>query len=162
MVKPFVPPNFDVPPTLETVQFKLRMLKITDVAKDYEAVITSIDHLQGVFGSRIEWPPRDLSFEQDQIDLGWHHKEFQLRSSFAYTVMTQDESQCLGCVYLFPSVKDGFEVEVYLWVRKSAYNDGLDEVLYQAVKHWMAEEWPFTKVAYPGREISWDEWKVLP
>lgn len=30
----------------------------------------------------------------------------------------------------------------------------------RAIK-WISEKWPFKKVAYPGREISWDEWNRL-
>ena len=26
-------------------------------------------------------------------------------------------------------------------------------------KKWMKEEWPFEKVAYPGRDISWEEYE---
>lgn len=161
MYKSFVPPDFQVPEKLETDKFRLRMLKVTDVVKDYDAVMTSVDHLQGIFGPRSKWPSKDLTFEQDLIDLGWHQKEFQTRSSFAYTVMNLDESQCLGCMYIFPPRKEGFDAEVYMWVRKSAYDDGLDPVLYEAVRKWISEKWPFKKVAYSGREISWDEWNKL-
>ena len=56
------------------------------------------------------WPTEDLTFEQDLIDLGWHQKEFQMRSSFAYTVVNLDESQVLGCLYIEPSKKADFDV----------------------------------------------------
>ncbi len=161
MFKSFVPPDFKVPEKLETDKFRLRMLKVTDVVKDYDAVMTSVEHLQGIFGPRSKWPTKDLSLEQDLIDLGWHQKEFQTRSSFAYTVMDLDESQCLGCMYIFQPRKEGFDAEVYMWVRKSAYDEGLDSVLYEAIKKWISEKWPFKKVTYPGREISWDEWNKL-
>lgn len=152
MIKPFVPPDFKVPEKLETDKFKLRMLKVTDVVKDYDAVMTSVEHLQGIFGPRSKWPPKDLTFEQDLIDLGWHQKEFQTRSSFAYTVMNLDESQCLGCVYIFQPRKEGFDAEVYMWLRKSAYDNGLDPILFKTVKKWITKKWPFKKVRYPGRE----------
>lgn len=159
MFKPFVPPDFEIPEKLETDKFRLRMLKVTDVVKDYDAVMTSVEHLQGIFGLRSKWPKKDLTLEQDLIDLGWHQKEFQTRSSFAYTVMNLDKSQCLGCMYIFHPTKEGFDTEVYMWVRKSAQD--LDTLLYEAVRKWISEKWPFKKVAYPGREISWDEWNKL-
>ena len=161
MFKPFVPPDFEIPQKLETDKFRLRMLKVTDVVKDYDAVMTSVDHLQGIFGPRSKWPTEDLTLEQDLIDLGWHQKEFQTRSSFAYTVMDLNESQCVGCMYIFQPRKENFEAEIYMWVRKSAYDKGLDPLLYEAVKKWIAEKWPFKKIAYPGREISWEEWSKL-
>jgi hypothetical protein len=95
---PFVPLDFNIPEKLETEKFRLRMLTVNDVVKDYDAVMTSIDHLKGVFGPQSKWPTEELTFEQDLIDLGWHQKEFQRRSSFAYTVMNKEESQCLDAV----------------------------------------------------------------
>ena len=155
MKKYFVPPEFKVPEVLETDKFRLRMLTIKDVEKDYDAVITSIDHLKGVFGERErnkKWPPKDLTLEQDLIDLGWHQKEFQNRSSFAYTVINLDETQCLGCVYIFPSNNPNFDAKIYMWVRKSEFEKGLDPILFKTVKKWIQEKWPFKKVAYPGRK----------
>ncbi len=159
--KQFIPTDFKVPDKFENQRFRLRMLTVNDVVKDYDAVMTSIDHLQGVFGPKSKWPRKELTLEQDLIDLGWHQKEFQRRSSFAYTVMNKDESKCLGCVYINPSSKIDFDAEVYLWVRQSEFDSGLDPVLFDAVKNWIKKEWPFHKVAYPGRDISWIEWESL-
>ncbi len=156
-----VPKEFKIPEILETEKFRLRMLTVDDVEKDYEAVITSINHLQGIFGARDRWPSANITLEQDLIDLGWHQKEFQMRSSFAYTVMAPDESQCLGCLYIFPSCKEEFDAEIYMWVRKSTYDQGLDPVLFETVEKWIAEKWPFRNVAYPGRKIDWETWKAL-
>jgi hypothetical protein len=38
---------------------------------------------------------------------------------------------------------------------------GLDTTLFNSVKQWIEKEWPFKKVAYPGREIKWEEWRSL-
>ena len=159
MRTPFVPHDFKVPQSLETKTFRLRMLTVHDVVKDYDAVMTSIDHLQGIFGPRSKWPSRNLTLEQDLIDLGWHQKEFQTRSSFTYTVMNLEETLCLGCVYIFQPRKAGFDTEIYMWVRKSEYEKGLDPILYKTIRRWIKEKWPFNHVAYPGREIDWDTWK---
>jgi hypothetical protein len=150
-MKPFVPPEFSVPVRLEHAQFVLRPLLITDVVKDYEAVMTSICELQGIFGPGSNWPPPDLSLEQDLIDLGWHHKEFQRRSSFAYTVLSSDERTCLGCAYLYPTELPGFDAEAYCWVR-SSHAAALDAALHTALKQWLRECWPFRQVAFPGRD----------
>jgi len=152
MTRSLVPKDFKVPELLETDKFRLRMLKVTDVVKDFDAVMTSVDHLQGVFGVGNNWPSKDLTLEQDLIDLGWHQKEFQTRSSFAYTVMNPDESQCLGCIYIFPSSNPEFEVDVFMWIRKSEFDKGLDPILFNTVKDWIKKNWPFKRVCYPGRE----------
>jgi hypothetical protein len=158
---PFVPHDFNIPEKLETEKFRVRMLTVNDVVKDYDAVMTSIDHLRGVFGPQSKWPSKELTLEQDLIDLGWHQKEFQRRTSFAYTVMNKEESLCLGCVYIDPTHKIGYDAEVYLWVRESEFKNGLDPILFDAVKNWIEAKWPFKKVAYPGREIDWTAWKSL-
>jgi hypothetical protein len=157
---PFVPSDFEVPVTLETKEFRLRMLTVNDVVKDYDAVMTSVEHLKTV------WPtgswPEGLTFEQDLIDLGWHQKEFQRRRSFAYTVVTPSESQVTGCVYINPTPKRGYDAVVYLWARQSELKGGLESRLYAAVRAWVAKEWPFKKVAYPGRDIDWATWQAIP
>jgi len=160
-VNPFVSSDFKIPETFENQYFRLRMLTVNDVVKDYDAVMTSIEHLQGVFGSQSKWPSKDLTLEQDLIDLGWHQKEFQRRSSFTYTVVTLDESKVIGCIYIFPTTKGDFNATVEMWVRASVLDAGLDNILYKSVKQWISEEWPFNKVAYPGRDISWEEWELL-
>ena len=155
----FVPRGFE-PPTLQTGRFHLRPITIHDVVKDYDAVMSSRDHLWKMFGEQWGWPQSDLMLEQDLIDLGWHHKEFQLNSSFDYAVVSPDESRMLGCVYVFPPPKVGFDAEVTLWVRADALE--LDEPLYQAVRLWLHDAWPFTSVAYPGRAHPWAEYNTLP
>jgi len=152
MTKSFVPPDFNVPEILETANFRLRMLKATDVEKDYDAVMTSIDHLHGVFGKKSKWPSNDLTFEQDLRDLEWHQNEFQNRSSFTYTVINLDETLCLGCVYILPSRNQKYDADVYMWVRKSEFDKGLDPILFKAIKDWVTNRWPFRRVRYPERE----------
>lgn len=62
MTEGFVPHDFIVPEILETDKFRLRKLKVTDVVKDYDAVMTSVDHLQGVFGELDKWPFKKISY----------------------------------------------------------------------------------------------------
>ena len=133
----------------------LRPLGIRDVEKDYEAVMSSVEHLQAhiapeVFGH--VWPSLEMTLEDDLADLGWHQVEFKQRSSFTYTVLSPDANRCLGCVYILPPRFTDAGAEVFLWVRKSAYDEGLDSVLFEAVRAWLKNVWPFTNVAIPGRE----------
>ena len=158
---PFISSDFKVPEVYENEHFRIRMLTVNDVVKDYDAVMTSIDHLQGVFGPNSTWPSKDLTFEQDLIDLGWHQKEFQRRSSFAYTVVKLDESEVVGCLYIYPTSKGDFNADITMWVRASEVKNGLDSILFDSVKKWISDDWPFKKVAYPGREISWEQWGLM-
>jgi len=158
--KPLVPDDFDVPPGLETGRLRLRPLLASDAVKDYDAVITSAERLKTVFRPGT-WPD-GLTLEQNLKELAWHEIEFQKRRSFAYTVVSPDESRVLGCLYLYPTGRGGHDVEVSCWVRASEAETGLDAHLYDTVRRWLAEAWPFTNPAYPGREISWQDWAALP
>jgi hypothetical protein len=68
--------------------------------------------------------------------------------------MSLDESRLLGCVYIDPTKRPGFDAEVFWWVRVSELETGLDEELGAAVRVWLASEWPFARVAFPGRETT--------
>ena len=158
ILPPLVPAGFVVPSEYVLDDFRLRTLTIHDVVKDYDAVMTSRETIQGVFGPESDWPTADLSLEQDLIDLAWHQKEFQNRTSFAYTVMSLDETCCLGCVYIYPAPREDYDAQVILWVRQSALVSGLEAKVLNTLKTWMATVWPFERVGFPGREISWDAW----
>lgn len=158
---PIVPDDFDVPSVLETDLIRMRPLTLQDAVKDYEAVMESEERLRTVYEPGGEWP-LGLTLEQNMIELGWHQTEFQLRTSFAYTVVSLDESRVLGCMYIYPTKKADFDVEVTMWVRQSCVADGLDEHLYETVSKWIAKDWPFKNPAYPGRAISFEKWRALP
>lgn len=161
LAQPLVPADFDVPTVIENEYFRIRTLTVNDVVKDYDAVMSSLDHLQGVFGPESSWPSPDLTFEQDLIDLGWHQKEFQIRSSFAYTVVSLDEERVLGCLYIHPTNRGDFDAEITMWVRADVVDDGYDVILFETVKQWVEDDWPFQKPGYPGRTISWEDWLNL-
>ena len=156
----FVPAEFVVPSELVTANFTLRMLSVGDVERDFEAVTLSAARVSKV------WPdsgwPAGLTLRQNLIDLGWHEKEFQNRTSFAYTMVAPDESEVLGCVYVYPTDKAGHDAEIFLWVRESEVANDLDEALFEVVQRWLASAWPFVNPAYPGRTISWAQWDSLP
>lgn len=156
----FLPHDFVVPTLVETERFRIRPITVHDVVKDYDAVITSVEHLRSSF-PLWGWPPGDLTLEQNLIDLGWHQKEFQLRSSFDYAVMSPDEKRLLGCVYIDPPEKAGADAEIAFWVRADEIETGLETALEETVRRWVAGDWPFERVVYPGRDLRWEEWDAL-
>ncbi|ACJ28559.1 Conserved hypothetical protein [Shewanella piezotolerans WP3] len=36
----------------------------------------------------------------------------------------------------------------------------LEETLYQSALLWLKEEWPFSKIVFPGRSVSWEVWHM--
>jgi hypothetical protein len=139
-----VPAEFDVPAVLEHERFRLRMLTVDDVVADFDALCSRVDR-DGVAQPRFVETVRE-----NLVDLGWHQKEFELRRSFAYTVVAPDESQVLGCVYVDPA--ETHDARVRMWVRRSAWEDGLDPVLEQTVREWIATRWPFARVTFAERD----------
>jgi hypothetical protein len=155
--RPLVPDGFVVPERLDGDGFHARPLTIHDLVKDYDAVMTSAARLVGGMDPADTWPA-GLTLEEDLIDLAWHQREFTLRHSFAYTVMSPDESSSLGCLYLYPTGVEGFDAVAFYWVRTSEVAGGLDERLGASLRTWLAESWPFARVAFPGRDIDWADW----
>jgi len=138
-----VPDDFAVPAGLEHERFRLRMLTVDDAVKDFDAICDRVDR----HGS--PRPPFVESVAENLVDLGWHQREFQLRRSFAYTVVAPDESRVLGCAYIDPS--ETHDARVWMWVRRGAWEDGLDPILEAAVREWLARKWPFESVDWGQR-----------
>jgi len=145
----FVPDDFEIPALLETDRFRLRMLSVADVEKDYEAVIESRELLHTMFGG--PWPKPGFTLEENLTDLERHQQEFLSRKAFAYTAVSLDETRVLGCVYINPPETTDSDAVVVMWVRQTEYDKGLDEILFKTVRNWISSDWPFKKVDYPGR-----------
>jgi hypothetical protein len=150
-----VPDQFEVPRELRTPDFFIRKLRFNDVDLDYNAVMSSIDIIKMTRGG--SWPNPDLTHEEDHADLGWHDREFENRTSFAYTVMSPDEKECLGCFYLYPGGTRGEEskdadVDVSFWVTQKAYDQDLYEKLYVAITEFL-KSWPFKDIVFTNSLI---------
>jgi len=128
------------------------MLSINDVVKDFDAICDRVDR------DGTPKPPFVSTVADNLVDLGWHQKEFELRRSFAYTVVAPDDSQVLGCVYINPS--ETHDAHVWMWVRRAAWEEGLDPLLEGTLRDWLAREWTFQDwTAEPhgyadGRQVS--------
>ncbi len=155
-----VPSGFSVPERLVGDGYHLRMLSIDDVEKDFEAVMASAGRIRGLLDPTSSWPD-GLTRKEDLIDLAWHQREFTLRHSFAYTIMSDDETLCLGCLYIFPSNALAYEAVAFYWVREGTDAAARDAELGTRLKHWLADVWPFRAVAFPGRDIPWHKWTAL-
>jgi hypothetical protein len=94
-----------------------------------------------------------MTIEQNIVDLGWHQKEFQLRSSFDYAVMSLDEQRLLGCVYIDPPHEPGTDADIWFWARQSELASGLENDLASFLSTWLAKAWPFRTVTFNGERI---------
>lgn len=139
--------DFAVPAGIEHERFRLRMLSVDDVVKDFDAICDRVDR----HGSTR--PPFVTTIAANLVDLGWHQKEFQLRRSFAYTIVAPDESRVLGCAYIDPS--ETHDARVWMWVRRDAWENGLDPVVERTLRDWIEREWPF-------QSVDWGERTAIP
>ena len=55
----------------------------------------------------------------------------------------------IGCVYIYPDKSEQHDARVSSWVRAS--RSELDVELWRAVSDWLANAWPFERVAYAER-----------
>ena len=154
----FIPPNFNPPTLIETPHFKLVPLGPALVKVDFDAYMSSIEHLQKTFTRSTNWPHAGISDADAMLDMQTEQGRFSARKSFAYSVLTPDGRRERGSVYVSPSSVPGYDAVVRLWVTKAEYDAGFDAELYAWVVDWVRKDWPFRKVAYPGRSIDWATW----
>lgn len=148
---PFLSKDFVVPAIVDAGTFRLRPITIHDAFRDYDAVMSSREHLWARFGDAWGWPAADLSLEQNIVDLGWHQKEFQLRSSFDYVVASRDGARQLGCVYVDPPDDESVDAGVWYWARASELASGLEDRIAAFLPGWLADAWSFRVVDINGR-----------
>ena len=141
----FVPPDFIVPVSLETADFRLRALTVADAPMDYEAVMESATRLRAF--SPNGWPRAGFTLAENEADLVRHQQEFEARHAFAYTVVDLEETRTLGCVYINPSSAPA-DADVYMWTRDSEHRAGLTPLLHAAVRAWLETKWPFDDVRF--------------
>lgn len=158
---PLVPADFEVPTLVEGPGFKLVPLGPDLVKVDFDAYMSSIEHLQQTFTRSTAWPHPNISDADAMLDMETEQARFEKRESFAYGVLTPDGTRERGSFYVRPSPVEGYDAVVMMWVTKADYDAGFDAELYEWGKKWVAETWPFAKVAYPGRAIDWATWDAL-
>lgn len=141
------------PTNLEKDKYRARKLCARDVYLDYFAVMSSIDIIHQTRHDR--WPSPNLTIEEDLIDLGWHQREFEHGSSFAFTMMNKDESECLGCIYFYPENESdsNYEVEVSWWITQKFYDEGMYDEVSWDIREWVEKDWPYKKVFFSNKQL---------
>ena len=159
--KTLVAKDFAVPMSVVTPHFKLQPLGPALVKIDYEAYMSSVEHLQKTFTRSPEWPHAGISDADAMKDMEGEAARFAAREAFSYSVLTPDGKRERGCIYVSPSPVPGYDAQVRIWVTKADYDAGFDAELYVWASQWVKTAWPFKKVAYPGRAIDWSTWDAL-
>jgi hypothetical protein len=147
----FVPVGFDPPTSLVADRFRLEPLGPQHNQADHAAWTSSIEHIRSTPGFHdSRWPPPGgMTLEENLADLRRHADDFERRIGFTLTVLDPRDDDVIGCVYLYPSPSEEWDVAVRSWVR--ADRSDLDEPLADAVADWIAADWPWERMDRHGR-----------
>jgi hypothetical protein len=147
---PFVETDFVAPSPPRGEGFVLTPLGVEHNEADLDAWRSSVAHIHatpGFEGHR--WPDEPMTLERNRRDLQRHADDFAERKGFTYTVLSHPGGEVIGCVYIYPSKRDGVQANVRSWVRLSRAE--LDAPLARTVGDWLRAEWPFETVDYAPR-----------
>ncbi|MHA2168780.1 MAG: hypothetical protein ACXAB7_02605 [Candidatus Kariarchaeaceae archaeon] len=167
----FHPKSSPIPRELRRKAFKIRQLLTTDVEKDYEAVMaTQEKHLKNTEG---RWPKEGFSLNENLKDLERHQKMHGEEKEFTFTVMSPDESLCLGCIYINPLGKElkvkfqdrNWSMDhvaiLYYWLRPDYSGGDYEQNFVDELVRWMKDDWDFSQVFFSGKHASEPELEFL-
>lgn len=144
----FVPDDFEVPVGFDGPGFRLEPLAPIHNERDHEAWMGSIDHIRQTPGmAGLSWP-KTMTLAENMEDMKMHHREFEQRKSFTYSVL--DGDAVIGCVYVYPSRDDGVDADVKSWVTEDRVD--MDPVVWSSLSAWLTSEWPFQTILYEPRD----------
>jgi hypothetical protein len=156
-----LPLGFTAPRQLTYEDIVARALTRSDLHDDVRGINASIELIRATRGG--DWPTGPVTEEENFVDLVWHELEFREGISFAYAVYDAD-GRYLGCCYLYPMGRRtelseellNYDVDVSWWVTPEAHERGYYTKLYAALRHWLAEEFPFGAVYYSNAAVPAD------
>ncbi|MGB0453913.1 MAG: hypothetical protein ACPGJV_09375 [Bacteriovoracaceae bacterium] len=156
-MKLVIPSGFVPPQSLEFKDLKLEVLAPVHNELDYEAWTGSKEGLRGVFGPDNPWPFNVSNLESNKKDLQMHLDEFETGIAYTYTILTSKKDKCFGCLYIRQSKNKDYECRVDFWFIDSV-RDEYSEAFFDFLKTWLQDKWSFSRVAFPGRTVSWDKY----
>lgn len=155
-----------IPDELQTTEFVLRPIRADDAALDHAAVMDTRECLR--LWEQSTWPEDDFTVEANRVDLVDLEERHAERRAYTYTVLKPDETECWGCVYVFPPEatflaksavtplgdRNWGEVDavVYFWVRRPRMETGMDERLLAELRAWFTNEWKLPGTVYVTNE----------
>lgn len=162
-----VDPRRALPAGLKTDEFFLRPIVAADAARDYAAVMETRIDLR--VWEQSSWPADDFTVDANRADLADLEQRHANRRAFTYTVLDPTGTDCLGCIYIFPTNATfltkatvtpatgdarwaDVDAVVYFWVRESRISSDLDVRLLAAVRSWMDEVWALERTVFVANE----------
>jgi hypothetical protein len=156
-----LPAGYVTPEKLSYEDLVIHAITRHDLDDDVRGINASMDLIRATRGG--QWPSEPVTADGNYVDLVWHELEFRDGDSFTYVVRLTDGSY-VGCAYLYPLGRRrplseellAYDVDVSWWVTPDAYERGDYEKLYRALRHWLAEAFPFAAPFYSNAEIPND------
>jgi hypothetical protein len=153
-----LPAGFTVPARLSYEDIVATAITRDDLHDDVAGINASLALIQQTRGGG--WPTAPVTKDFNFVDLVWHELEFREGKSFTYVARTADATY-LGCCYLYPMGRRTplseqtlrYDVDVSWWVTPAAYTQGYYATAYQALRRWLADEFPFWEAIYSNTEI---------
>lgn len=149
--------NITIPDGMATNEFLIRPLLATDVELDYAAVMESKAFLRK--WEQSSWPEDNFTLADNLKDLERHEREHINRQSFTFTVMNPTETECLGCIYIYPRTAHwlspaettptgksewaNYEAVILFWIRQSRLAEAMDRKLLDLLRPWFEQAWAF-------------------
>jgi hypothetical protein len=158
LVRPLqLPDGFRAPRGLAFAELRAFAIGRQDLDDDVAGINANVELIATTRGGG--WPAAPVTAEENYVDLVWHELEFRENYSFTY-VLRRPDGAYIGCAYLYPVGRRvrlhehaDSDVDVSWWVTRPAYDDGLYTMAYQALRHWIATEFPFHEPVYSNSEI---------
>ena len=144
MTASFVPQAFVVPTTLDGPGFRLEPLGPEHNERDYEAWMSSIDHIRTIPAfSGGDWPVA-MTLDQNLSDLVAHASDFENRDGFTYSILDGDD--VIGCMYLYPSQDAAHDAHMKWWVTES--RSEMTPIVGPVLDAWLVAAWPFENPSF--------------
>ncbi|HET9899351.1 MAG TPA: hypothetical protein VFQ44_30870 [Streptosporangiaceae bacterium] len=137
-----------------------------DAELDYAAVMETRQHLR--LWRQSTWPEDDSTVEENRKDLVECEERHRAGRAFTYTVLDPGGTECLGCVYVFPTAATflaraavtpvgddewaDVQAVVFFWARLPQMEAGVDERHLDALRDWFTREWRLTRTVYATSE----------
>lgn len=153
-----MPADFSPPTRLTDEDLVANAITRDDLQDDVRGINASLELIRRTRGGG--WPAESVTEAFNYVDLVWHELEFRERDSFTYVLRDRDGGY-LGCCYLYPmgrrtQLTDDlmrYDVDVSWWVTPEAYEAGYYAKAYDALRGWIAAEFPFWNAYYSNGEI---------
>jgi hypothetical protein len=164
-----------VPVGLRTDEFVLRPIVADDAEHDYAALMETRELLR--LWEQSTWPTEDFTVDDNRQDLVGLEQRHDEHRAFTYTVVNPDDTEALGCVYVFPTSATfltkatvtalgddqwvDVDAVVYFWARLSRMKTGMDERLLTALRGWFRDEWKTRRTVFVTNEQFTEQVDVL-